>query len=230
MNVIISHFYTQITSASYLSIFIRMTLAAIVGGFIGLDRVKKRRPAGIKTHALVCLGSALVMVTSEFISIKYSISTDITRMPAQVISGIGFLGAGTIIVTGKNQIKGLTTAASLWFTACCGLAIGVGFYFGTILSVVLLLLIVNGFSRIDYYFQSHSRIADYYIELKPTFSLNSLINFVKESRCKIITIDIERGFSEHCVFMTLYLPESETSVTVREKIADWSGVINVEDI
>lgn len=108
----------------------------VAGTLIGLDRSMKRRGAGIKTHVLVCLGSALVMMTGQFIQLNYEGTMDVARMGAQVISGVGFLGVGTIIVTGHNQVKGLTTAAGLWACACIGLAIGIGFVDGALLALV----------------------------------------------------------------------------------------------
>ena len=112
------------------SVLIRLVCAAVCGGIIGFERGLKGRPAGLKTFSLVCIGATMVMVTNEYI-IEYVSggSGDPARLAAQVISGIGFLGAGTIMVTGANQVKGLTTAAALWVTAAIGITIGSGFYF-----------------------------------------------------------------------------------------------------
>lgn len=113
------------------TVILRLAFAAVAGGLIGMERELKGRPAGMKTFSLVCIGASMVMVTNEYI-IKYlsNGTGDIARLAAQVISGIGFLGAGTIIVTGNNQIRGLTTAAALWVTAALGITIGAGFFFG----------------------------------------------------------------------------------------------------
>src|SRR5690554_4598709 len=103
----------------------------VAGGILGLDREFKNRPAGLRTFMLVCIASTLVMITNQYVLEVYShLNIDPTRMGAQVISGIGFLGVGTIIVTRRNHVKGLTTAAGLWASACIGLAIGIGFYSG----------------------------------------------------------------------------------------------------
>ena len=124
---------------------LRLLIAGVLGGLVGFEREYSNRPAGLRTHIVVCLGSALVMVTAEFIFNKYSgqIAIDPTRMGAQVISGIGFLGAGTILRTG-DSIRGLTTAAGVWAVACIGLAVGSGFYAGALIAtaftVVTLLL------------------------------------------------------------------------------------------
>ncbi len=116
----------------------RLILAMIVGGLIGFEREIGNRPAGFRTHTLVCVGSTLVMLTSQFIFEEYSgiVNLDPARLGAQVISGIGFLGAGTILKLGP-RVRGLTTAASLWVVACLGLAIGAGYYWGAITATIL---------------------------------------------------------------------------------------------
>ncbi len=115
-----------------ISITVRLALSLLCGGVLGFERERKGRAAGFRTYMLVCMGATLVMLTNQYIH-DYTGTGDIARLGAQVISGIGFLGAGTIIVTGRNHIKGLTTAAGLWASACIGLAIGIGFYFGAII-------------------------------------------------------------------------------------------------
>lgn len=110
------------------NVLFRLFLAALCGAVIGSDRVVKGRPAGIKTHALVALGACVAMITGEFIVVQYGSSQDVARLAAQVISGIGFLGAGTIMVTGQQQVLGLTTAAGLWFAGTLGISVGGGYY------------------------------------------------------------------------------------------------------
>ena len=109
-----------------IAILVRILAAVVIGGLIGLERGMKNRPAGLRTYMLVCVGACVVMLTNQYIFQTFS-TGDPTRMAAQVISGIGFLGAGTIIVTRRSQIKGLTTAAGLWASAGVGLALGIGF-------------------------------------------------------------------------------------------------------
>ena len=123
------------------SITLRLLMAVICGGLIGIERGRNGQAAGCRTHMLVCLASALVMMTNVFVIEHYSPNADPTRIGAQVVSGIGFLGAGTIIVTSKNQIRGLTTAAGLWASACMGLAIGIGFYKLAIIGNIFIFLI-----------------------------------------------------------------------------------------
>lgn len=135
---------------SYFELTIRLVLSIFLGGLIGLERETVNRPAGFRTHILVCLGSTVIMLVSLFIFNEFSGQTNIDpgRIPAQVISGIGFLGAGTIIIEGAD-VKGLTTAASLWTVAAIGLAVGVGFYYGAILATFLILLTLITFNRLD---------------------------------------------------------------------------------
>ena len=131
------NFFTMLNSTTEFHLIVRLLLAALFGALIGIEREHAKRPAGLRTHVLVCVSACLVMLTAEFIS-KFGYSPyDITRLGAQVISGIGFLGAGTIIRNG-NTVKGLTTAASLWAVACVGLATGIGFYMGATLATVVI--------------------------------------------------------------------------------------------
>ncbi len=125
----------------YISMILRLLTACLLGGIIGFEREHVHRPAGLRTHILVCLGSALVMITSEYIYSKFSASVNVdpARLGAQVISGIGFLGAGTIIKEGVS-VKGLTTAASLWAVSCVGIAVGIGFYSGAFAATVIIFL------------------------------------------------------------------------------------------
>jgi len=137
-------------SLSYLELTVRLTLSILLGGIIGLERETINKPAGFRTHILVCLGSTIVMLVSLFIFTEFKGLTNVdpSRIPAQVVSGIGFLGAGTIIIEGAN-VKGLTTAASLWTVSAIGLAVGVGFYYGAILATFLILLTLIAFNKLE---------------------------------------------------------------------------------
>lgn len=135
---------------SNMEIIIRLALACFLGGIIGIERERNRRPAGFRTHILVCLGSALVMLCNIYMFEMYKGQGNIdpARFGAQVISGIGFLGAGTILKEGVT-IKGLTTAASLWSVGCIGLSVGLGFYFGAVFTTVIVLITLVFFSKFE---------------------------------------------------------------------------------
>ena len=125
--------FSSVMSSLY--IFIRLIIAAVLGGIIGLEREKLNRPAGVRTHMIVCLGSCLIMLLGEYMH-EIDNTIDITRLGAQVVSGIGFLGAGAILKDGFS-VRGLTTAATLWVVACVGLAVGGGFYSAGILTTII---------------------------------------------------------------------------------------------
>ena len=142
---------------------IKLVMALICGGLLGLERGRKKRPAGFRTYMLVCIGAALVMMTNQYISELYE-TGDPSRMGAQVVSGIGFLGAGTIITTGHNRVKGLTTAAGLWASACVGLAIGIGFYEGAIIGTVMIFFAMVAMHTLDEKITASAKIVTMYIE------------------------------------------------------------------
>ena len=155
---------------NYPSIMIRILLSALIGCLIGLERESKNRPAGFRTYTLVSVGACLVMMTNQYMFGLYQ-SGDPARLGAQVISGVGFLGAGTILVTRNSQVRGLTTAAALWTSACVGLALGTGFYAGALVVGCVLLLVMillrplndvlqrkNGFMRLYAHFGSSDDI------------------------------------------------------------------------
>lgn len=136
------------TTAYYLDTALRIAMACVLGGVIGYERESANRPAGFRTHILVCVGSALVMMTGEFITRSFAGASDPARIGAQVVSGVGFLGAGTILRAGFN-VRGLTTAASLWAVSCVGLACGAGFYFGALLTAAVICATLVFFKRIE---------------------------------------------------------------------------------
>ncbi|MEA4849244.1 MAG: MgtC/SapB family protein [Clostridiaceae bacterium] len=135
---------------NYMELLVRLALACFLGGIIGIEREKSRHPAGLRTHILVCVGSALVMLCNIYIFEQYKghANIDPGRFGAQVISGIGFLGAGTILKEGVT-VKGLTTAASLWSVACIGISVGLGFYSGSVLTTAFVLITLVVFSRFE---------------------------------------------------------------------------------
>ena len=138
----------ELRDLTYASAALRLLLAVLVGGILGIERGRKNRPAGLRTYMLVCLGATTVMMTNQYVT-QCMGTGDPVRMGAQVISGIGFLGAGSIMVTGRNQIRGITTAAGLWAAACIGLAIGIGFYEIGIASGILVFIVLTALHGLD---------------------------------------------------------------------------------
>lgn len=144
---------------SIVTITCRIILSVIVGGILGLERGTKSQAAGFRTYILVCLGATMIMMTNQYVSDVYKLG-DPTRMGAQVVSGIGFLGAGTILVTDRNRVRGLTTAAGIWTAAAVGLAIGIGFYAGAIAMSIALIMTMTIFAPLKRYIQKRSRILE----------------------------------------------------------------------
>jgi putative Mg2+ transporter-C (MgtC) family protein len=172
-----------------LSITIRLLLALGVGLVIGIDREMKRRVAGIKTHILVCVGAAMVMITSQYMLTRFG-TGDPARLGAQVISGVGFLGVGTIIVTGRNQVRGLTTAASIWACACLGLAAGIGFIEGVIVALLFIVFTLKVLGKLDKVVQKRAREIDFYIEFENNEGLNKFSEKMREDGNRIVRIQV----------------------------------------
>ena len=155
---------------------IRSLAAVIIGGLIGSERARHGRAAGMRTHILVCLGSCMTAMTSMYISQTLGVG-DASRIPAQVISGIGFLGAGMIILKSNNVITGLTTAAGVWTTATIGIAVGYGYYIGALIVTVLFLVTIILFAK----FERHRKSAEViYIELDNLYKVNATLAELKK--------------------------------------------------
>jgi putative Mg2+ transporter-C (MgtC) family protein len=139
-------------------VVIRIVLAVVLGGLIGLERGVRSHPAGFRTHILVCVGACLAMLTNQFVFEGIGAeAVDPTRIGAQVISGIGFLGVGTIFMAGRNSVRGLTTAAGLWASGAIGLAAGTGFYAGAIIAAVIVLVVLGVFPMFETYMYKRAR-------------------------------------------------------------------------
>ena len=182
-------FLDPIRDLDLIGVLIRMIGACLCGAIVGLERSAKNRPAGFRTHILVCMGAAVAAMTGEYLFVGLKLPADVSRISSQVISGLGFIGAGTIIVTRKLTIKGLTTAAGLWTTGIVGLAVGSGYYELAVLGTVLVLLAETAFGKVA------SRIHEdpqYLIEIfyNEKDSLDSVLRFCKDERLSIVNLKI----------------------------------------
>lgn len=217
-----------------ISIIIRLALASVCGGIIGFDRTKKRRPAGLKTHILVCIGATLAMITNQYIYEIYGKTVDPARLGAQVISGIGFLGAGTIIVTGRQQIKGLTTAAGLWASATMGLAIGIGFYSAAVIACVFIFIVMTVVQKIDNKVAANSAVLELYIEFIDVKYVKDFIGFVKTQQIKILSIQLSdtSRYNTHGVgaLVGLQLNHHEQHQNLITELSGLDGIMTVEEI
>lgn len=176
-----------------LSVTVRMLCAMLCGGIIGIEREYKRRPAGFRTHILICMGAAMTTLTSQYLYLCMGYYTDMARLGAQVIAGIGFIGAGTIIVTKQQRVKGLTTAAGLWVAAIVGLTIGAGYLEGGILVTLLVLCAELLFVKLEYRLTSNARERIYYIEYSGKECLETILSVFKAQDIRVLNMEITRS-------------------------------------
>ncbi|PKM62464.1 MAG: magnesium transporter MgtC [Firmicutes bacterium HGW-Firmicutes-21] len=168
----------------------RLLLSFLFGGMIGMERGRRGRAAGFRTHILVCMGSAMTVMTGLFAVNTLNMDSDPLRIGAQVISGIGFLGVGTILVTGRTHVKGLTTAAGLWTTAAIGLAVGIGFYIAAFLCAVISMLTIVFLNRFENAIVGKNRNIDLYIEITDAEKANEVVDIICEPRYRILKMEI----------------------------------------
>ena len=184
--------YMMLYDINFLSAFVRLFLAMLLGGILGYGREKKHLPAGFRTYMVVCLGSALAMMVGIYVT-DVTGAADARRIGAQVVSGISFLGAGTILVTRQNQVKGLTTAAGLWAVACLGLALGAGFYSGALICFAALWISIQILRFVDKRLQTHSKTIAIYIEFTKIADLSAFMTFAGANNCTISNLEMTRS-------------------------------------
>lgn len=187
------------------NILIRVVAATVLGGVIGLDRGMKHRGAGTKTITVVCLGATLVMLTEQYIQMYFPGLANMNRMAAQVISGVGFIGVGTIIIS-RHRVRGLTTAATLWASACVGLAVGIGFVEGGILITAMMLISLHVLPYVERFAARHSHYCNVFMDLENSRDLHIVIQKLKEADVVIDSMDISenKAAEEISVHMVLY--------------------------
>ncbi|MBO4746909.1 MAG: MgtC/SapB family protein [Clostridiales bacterium] len=223
--------FDGIRDITLLSTIIRLFLAVLLGGAIGIERSYKNRPAGFRTHILVCIGAAIASMTGIYLYLNMKLPTDISRLGAQVVSGLGFIGGGTIIVVNNRRIKGLTTAAGLWACGIIGLAIGAGFYEGAILATVLVLLAETWFSILGSKI-THNEAFQILLEYNDKNALNDVMRYCKDNRMVIANLAVTGRQKEDSSVYSVILTVRPRSKVDREKIVQYicelSGVIDAE--
>ena len=222
-----------IREVTYLAVALRIFAAVIIGGLLGLERGLKNRAAGLRTYMLVCVGACIIMLTNQYIYQTFG-SGDPVRMGAQVVSGIGFLGAGTIIVTRRSQIKGLTTAAGLWSSAGLGLALGIGFYEAAIVGAVAIFVIMTLLQRMDDKLHRKNRVLEIYLELSHEISLGDFLRQVRQQEVDISDIqreqdsDAEAGIRAYVALIRIKKRLDHMNIT--EMLQNIPGVVYVEEL
>ena len=230
---------------NFASVLLRLVLAMLLGGMIGLERGRKHRAAGFRTYMLVCLGSALTSLMSQYLFVQLGTvwaeiaattgkQVDVSRFGAKVYSGIGFLAAGTIIVTGRQEVKGLTTAAGLWASACMGIAIGAGFYECVIIAFVLMFLCIHFLPMVEVYLLENARNMNIYVELKSLDEIGALLGRVKAQGVQIYSVEIDRGGEEHhrypSAVLSVRLEHHQQHPQVLAALSEVKGVTMIDEI
>ncbi len=205
---------------------IRMTVSLVLGTVIGIDRGAKRRGGGVRTIITVCLGATMIMLLEQYLEALYPGRLDISRIAAQAISGVGFLGAGSILVSG-HRIKGLTFAASIWTCACVGLAVGIGFIDGAVILTVLWLAGVHFVPYIESKVYKHSRYMTLYIEATSGKEITNITQKLNEDQCFIDTfvVDKPKAKGQYFQIMTTFrIPKGVNKNVYLQTLREMEGV------
>lgn len=227
--------FSGLRDLSAYTIVLRMTMAAVCGGIIGIERALKHRPAGLRTHILICVGAAMTTLTGLYLGACMGYDTDVARLGAQVIAGVGFIGTGTIIVTRRHRVKGLTTAAGLWVSAIIGLTLGAGYYEAGICATALVMIAEIVFFRLEHSLLKRYRDICLYIACKDTAVLDAVIQLVRENEADITDLEInhagDSGETQVCAVFVLQMQRRSTCRNeMASKIRGIPGVVALEEM
>ena len=229
------HMFDFARQMTLLAVAVRMFSAVVCGGLIGIEREFKRRPAGFRTHILICLGASMTILTNLYLYQVMHLYTDISRLGAQVIAGIGFIGAGTIIVTKRKRVKGLTTAAGLWTAAIIGLVCGAGYlecaFFATFVVLFAELFLV----KIEYRYATKAEDVNLYVEYKRSSGIETIMRTLKEQGHKINDLEISRipGENEefrYCAVVSLQTSKQKLDEQLVRSLAALEDVTTIEEL
>ena len=220
-----------VTEWSGFSVFCRLLLAVLVGTVIGFNRGWNNKGAGIKTHTLVCIGAATSMILAEYVFHQFpDARADMNRIGAQVISGVGFLGVGTIIVTGRNQVRGLTTAAGRWASACIGLMAGIGFLTGTLFALLFVLVTFFVLDKVDTQMHRRSRNFDLYVEFDDIVAVRKLLKTLTAWDTSYSDFLLTKGETSVAATFTLKVGEPNRKEYYIDAIQNLDGVAFVFEV
>lgn len=208
------------------TVFLRLMAAALMGGLIGSERGRHGRPAGLRTHMLICIGAAMTSLTSVYLSEALGATSDIARISAQVISGIGFLGAGTIMVRNSSVITGLTTAAGMWATAAIGIAAGYGFYWGAIFATAICIISVTMLGKAE---RKQKSMKSTYIEIADVFKTEQIVETIQQFGEDLISYDIipAKSGNHSNVGILCGFKKEKCHKLLKDEISDFEFVVMV---
>ena len=225
------------------TLVLRLAMAVVMGGIIGLERERKGHPAGFRTYMLVALGATVAMILNQYLdymqtgpwaeTVAYTARTDASRLGAQVINGVGFIGAGTILVTQRQEVKGITTAAGLWASACLGLATGAGFIDCAAAGALLVVLCMGTFSGLESHVMSNARNMNIYVELDKYDDIAAITAGIRADGIRIFHVDVNKGgHGEENIGanISMYLPSKEPHQDVLLKISGLRGIKLISEV
>lgn len=225
--------FDVLRGSDLISTAVKMLLAALCGGIIGIEREFKRRPAGFRTHILICIGAALTTLISQYL-LSQGFYTDPSRLGAQVIAGVGFIGAGTIIVTAKQRVRGLTTAAGLWSSAIVGLTLGAGFFEAGLMATFLILVAEALFSRLEQWMLRRSPVLNLLIEYTDKDCLDEILSIFHDKSVKVMNMQITRHTKDElhnaCGIFELRLNKKCSPDTLLALLENTMGVISINNL
>lgn len=218
-----SPWWEWLATISFGAIILRLCLSILLGGLLGVERSSKRHAAGFRTYILCSIGACVVAFLNQFL-IAFFGSGDPARLGAGVIGGIGFLCTGSILMTSRSQIKGLTTAASLWASGCIGLAIGHGFYALALIACLLVYIVLRCLPSIERYFTSRSKSFSVHCELSARTDLKELIETLRSKNLEVRNIEhnvayAQTGLSVYSIEITL--PRNKKNKITHDDVISW---------
>ena len=229
------HCFDFIREMDMLAITARLMLAVLCGGMIGLEREVRRRSAGFRTHILICMGSAITILTNLYLYQVMHLYTDISRMGAQVIAGVSFVGAGTIIVTRRHRVKGLTTAAGLWTASIIGLACGAGYAECAIFATLMVMLAELVLIRVEYRYVKRSRDVNIYVEYSLPITVQRLVRLLRIEKIPMNDMEVNRipdgeGGYHYSAILTIQIAHDELEQKIIHQFEQTDGVLAVEKL
>lgn len=229
------HIFDFVRQMSFFAVVVRMLTAALCGALVGLERELKRRPAGFRTHMLICVGASVTVLTNLYLYQVMHLETDISRMGAQVIAGISFIGAGTIIVSKHRRVKGLTTAAGLWTVGIIGLVCGAGYLELAIFATAMVLLAEIFLSRLEYRFARQIRDVNLYVEYLHSADVQPIMDALNGSGAQVDNLEVSRVTDEeenhyYAAVFSVQVRRSILNEKVIPAVTALENVITVEEM
>ena len=219
-------FFADLSAWTAENVILRMVAAVVLGALVGIDRGAKRRGGGARTDAAVCLGAAMVVMTGQYMELRYHGTTDVARMASQVVSGVGFLGAGSIIVSG-HQVKGLTSAAGI------GLAVGIGFVDGAVLATVILLGMLHVLPWVEGKVYKHSRYMLLHVEAAEGRAAGELMRKLKADGCVVDMFEVDRlgtDMQSFTITITIRVPRRLSREEYAESLLGIGGITSIDSM